>query len=130
MEFRKSTEKRHDESTYSHIFEMNKTKNEESMLETTRNDISMNSEVNQAVPLDKATAKAEERNSPNRLLNTADSPTGFTAKSIDVESVNSPMGMSDRAGSGGFSPSERLALNRTTMRSKNESETGSLPQPN
>ena len=49
MEQRRSTEskpsKKVDESTYSHFFEMNKTKNEESMLETTRNDISMNTEI-------------------------------------------------------------------------------------
>ena len=49
MEQRRSTEskpsKKVDESTYSHFFEMNKTKNEESMLETTRNDISMNTDI-------------------------------------------------------------------------------------
>lgn len=57
LEFGKSGENKHNESTYSHIFEMNNTKNEESMLETTKNDISMNSEVNQAQCQQKVAAR-------------------------------------------------------------------------
>ena len=36
------------ESSYSHFFEMNKTKNTESMFETTRNDISISTEIHPA----------------------------------------------------------------------------------
>ena len=49
MEFRKSNEgtisKMQDESTYSHFFEMNKTRNDESLLENTKNDTLINTEI-------------------------------------------------------------------------------------
>ena len=95
MEFRKSNEgtisKQQDESTYSHFFEMNKTRNDESLLETTKNDISINSGTNQVQGKDiqevsKVIAIVEEKREKS-MINTKDSPTSNRANSIDVEEI-------------------------------------------
>ena len=95
MEFRKSNEgtisKMQDESTYSHFFEMNKTRNDESLLETTKNDISVNSGTNQVQGKDiqevsKVIAIVEEKREKS-MINTKDSPTSNRANSIDVEEI-------------------------------------------
>ena len=136
MEFRKSNEgtisKQQDVSTYSHIFEMNKTRNEESMLETSKSEILINTEItvvqshdNQELP--KVIAIVEEKREKT-MTNTKDSPTSYRANSIDVEEIQSPGRTTERTGSNNFSLPERLALNRTTVNSKSESIAGSIPQ--
>ena len=136
MEFRKSNEgtisKMQDESTYSHFFEMNKTRNEESLLETTKNDILINTEITQVQGNDnqevsKVIAIVEEKREKT-MINTKDSPTSYRANSIDVEEIQSPGITTERTGSNNFSLPERLALNRTTVNSKSESIAGSIPQ--
>ena len=136
MEFRKSNEgtisKQQDVSTYSHIFEMNKTRNEDSMLETSKNEILINTEVNQVQGnnnqgLSKVIAIVEEKREKT-MLNTKDSPTSYRANSIDVEEIQSPGGTTERTGSKNFSLPEQLALNRTTVNSKSESMAGSIAQ--
>ena len=80
MEFRKSNEgkisKMQDESTYSHFFEMNKTRNEESLLETTKNDTLINTEITQVQGNDnqevsKVIAIVEEKREKT-MINTKD----------------------------------------------------------
>ena len=136
MEFRKSNEgtisKMQDESTYSHFFEMNKTRNEESLLETTKNDTLINTEITQVQGNDnqevsKVIAIVEEKREKT-MINTKDSPTSNRANSIDVEEILSPGRTTERTGSNNFSLPERLALNRTTVNSKSESIAGSIPQ--
>ena len=136
MEFRKSNEgtisKQQDVSTYSHIFEMNKTRNEESMLETSKSEILINTEITQVQSHDnqelpKVIAIVEEKREKT-MINTKDSPTSYRANSIDVEEIQSPGRTTERTGSNNFSLPERLALNRTTVNSKSESIAGSIPQ--
>ena len=136
MEFRKSNEgtisKQQDVSTYSHIFEMNKTRNEESMLETSKSEILINTEITQVQSHDnqelpKVIAIVEEKREKT-MTNTKDSPTSYRANSIDVEEIQSPGRTTERTGSNNFSLPERLALNRTTVNSKSESIAGSIPQ--
>ena len=136
MEFRKSNEgtisKMQDESTYSHFFEMNKTRNEESLLETTKNDTLINTEITQVQGNDnqevsKVIAIVEEKREKT-MINTKDSPTSNRANSIDVEEILSPGRTTERTGSNNFSLPEKLALNRTTVNSKCESIAGSIPQ--
>ena len=106
---------------------MNKTKNEESMLETTRNDISMNTDIIQTQNV--TTAGTEEvvdypaQKIEKPPLKISDSPTANREKSIEIEEIKSPGGMSQRAGSQGsnFDLTERHALNRTTLNSKTDS---------
>ena len=95
MEFRKSNEgtisKQQDESTYSHFFEMNKTRNDESLLETAKNDSLVNSGTNQVLGKDnqevsKVIAIVEEKREKS-MINTKDSPTSNRANSIDVEEI-------------------------------------------
>ena len=95
MEFRKSNEgtisKQQDQSTYSHFFEMNKTRNDESLLETAKNDSLVNSGTNQVLGKDnqevsKVIAIVEEKREKS-MINTKDSPTSNRANSIDVEEI-------------------------------------------
>ena len=119
------------ESSYSHFFEMNKTKNSGSMFETTRNDISISTEIHPAETRGNDEGASDlnqdlEDNTEKTVINTQESPVSNRARSIDIEEA-SPGLLQDRGLGSDCSTNERHILNRTTNNSKFGSIATSLP---
>ena len=114
------------ESSYAHFFELDKTRNNESMFETSRHDMSISTEIHRPTGGNEEVSEhnqVDEDHTGGSVINTQ-SPTSARAKSID--DTQSPTALENNGGSN-CSTNERHILNRTTNNSKRGSMNATLP---